>query len=276
MTLPKENPTSFCRAFIQRELNDYREKKIHMPHWPVMERMIDRADELKLPFEEIIASFGYSDCLSEPIGNSAVWLILEHIWLSSDFQKAQITDSRAALKEILGLQSDIVTLARKLAEKLRRQSEIYESSGFTRADYQGIGELIDQASSDNHLYKLYIQPELSRLTGQFDLKYWPTRSDLVEAIATFEEAQPEPKHYDLPEQVIQGRASDIKDFVLAFDGKFDAIDNDLPRDFEFSHNALADIMNIVLDVPYDQMVTGDAVRNTRHKNKKSLVKLSNF
>lgn len=59
MTLPKENPTQFCKAFIQRELDSYRnDNPIWMTYWPVMERMIERADELRLPFQELVDKFG--------------------------------------------------------------------------------------------------------------------------------------------------------------------------------------------------------------------------
>ena len=51
MTLPKDNPVKFCEAFLQRELDDYKEKQIWMSYWPVMERMIERSDELRLPFQ---------------------------------------------------------------------------------------------------------------------------------------------------------------------------------------------------------------------------------
>ena len=61
MSLPKDNPVNFCKAFIQRELDDNKEKRIWMSYWPVMESMIERADELKLPFEELVNVFGYSD-----------------------------------------------------------------------------------------------------------------------------------------------------------------------------------------------------------------------
>lgn len=62
MTLPKNCPTNFCKSFIQRELDSYKgDNPIWMTYWPVMESMIKRADELKLPFEELINAFGYSD-----------------------------------------------------------------------------------------------------------------------------------------------------------------------------------------------------------------------
>ncbi len=75
MTLPKDSPMNFCKAFIQRELDDNKEKRIWMSYWPVMESMIKRADELKLPFEELVNAFGYLDKFEGiPPENSYIWL----------------------------------------------------------------------------------------------------------------------------------------------------------------------------------------------------------
>ncbi len=53
-----------------------------------MERMIERADELKLSFKELVDAFGYSDKFEGyPPNNAYVWLTLEHIWLSFKFSK---------------------------------------------------------------------------------------------------------------------------------------------------------------------------------------------
>ena len=83
MPLPKTNPTVFCREFIKRELKEFQEKRIWMSYWPVMERMIARADELTQPFEELISKFGYTDKFEGyPPDNACLWLSLEHIWMS--------------------------------------------------------------------------------------------------------------------------------------------------------------------------------------------------
>jgi len=268
MTLPKDNPTQFCKAFIKRELDSYRgDNPIWMTYWPVMERMIERADELRLPFGELIDAFGYSDMYEgNPPDNAYIWLTLEHIWCSFDFRKEDVVNAREEFKELRALKEDIVELASKLAAKLQRQAELYETSGFSKPEYQFIDDLIEQASEGNYLYKSHVSEKLKTLTCQFDLKYWPSRSELVSAIADFEEVQPNPTHCQFPEHVINGRQSDFKDFVIAFDDKFDEL-NGLPTGFRFSHNALADIINVVLNLPVDRLATGDAVRIVRNRFK---------
>jgi len=267
MTLPKDNPTNFCKAFIQREIEDFKKKPMWMSYWSVMSRMIERADELKLPFEELIEEFGYSDKFEGiPPENSYIWLTLEHMWASADFNKADVSKIRDEYKELLLLQEDIVDLASRLSCKLRRQNELFEYSGFQRQEYQCIDDMIELASEENYLYKSHVSPKLNALAGQYDLKYWPSRADVVESIACFEEAQPEPHHSELPETVIDGREPNIKDFVLAFDRKFDDM-NGLLSGFRFGNNAMADIINVVLDLPVDKLATGEAVRVVRNRFK---------
>lgn len=268
MTLPTENPTVFCTAFIQRELDSYKsDGPIWMTYWPVMERMIERADELKLPFQELVDAFGYSDKFEGyPPSNAYIWLTLEHIWCSFDYRKEDVIDAREDLKELRALKEEIVELASNLADKLQRQSELYEVSGFSRPQYQFIEDLIEQACEGNYLYERHVSKRLKYLMSQYDLKYWPSRADLVSAIAGFEDLQPDPIHIQYPEHVINGRESDIKDFVLSFDAHFDQT-NGLKTGFRFSHNAVADIINVVLDLPVDKLATGDAVRVVRNRFK---------
>lgn len=268
MILPTENPTVFCKAFIQRELDSYRnDGQLWKSYWPVMERMIDRADELALPFQELIDAFGYSDKFKGyPPCNGYVWLTLEHIWCSCDYSKKDVIEARENFKELRALKEEIVELASTLAEKLNRQSELYEASGFSKSQYQFFDDLIEQACVGNYLYKRHVSKKLKSLTYQYDLKYWPNRSDLVAAIASFEGMQSDPTHIQYPEHVINGRESDVKDFVLSFDGHFDKL-NGLKTGFRFSHNAIADIINVVLDLPVDKLTTGEAVRVVRNRFK---------
>lgn len=271
MTLPTDNPTVFCKAFIQRELDSYRsDEPIWMSYWPVMERMIDRADELKLPFQELIDAFGYSDRLEGHLPNNAyIWLTLEHIWCSYNYRKEDVIDAREDLRELRALKEEIVELASNLADKLQRQSELYEISGFSKPNYQFIDDLIEQASEGNYLYKWHVSEKVKSLTYQYDLKYWPSLADLVSAISRFEDTQPDPAHIQYPEHVINGRESDIKDFVLSFDGHFDE-QNNLKTGFRFSNNAVADIINVILDLPVDKLATGDAVRVVRNRFKENI------
>ncbi|MCY9855275.1 hypothetical protein [Vibrio mediterranei] len=205
--LPTSSPTDFCVAYIERELEDNREKKIWMSRWPVMQRMIDQASNLERMFNELIHRFGYADKLailyeSERPNAEAVWLTLEHIWMSEDFAKEEFIQARTNRRELLKLQENISELSCRLAGMLRRQSELYKLSGFRRHDYQTVIDSLVQGGEHNYLFEAYVKNELESLAYQYDLKYWPSRTDVVEAIGEFEELQPIPRHVEIPDVVL--------------------------------------------------------------------------
>ncbi|WP_240464850.1 hypothetical protein [Paraferrimonas sp. SM1919] len=267
--LPTNSPTDFCVAFIERELEDNRKKKIWMDRWPLMLRMIDQASNLEKVFNELINKFGYADKLailseSDRPNAEAVWLTLEHIWMSEDFAKEELIQARAERRELLTLQKGISELSCRLAGMLRRQTELYELSGFRRHDYQTAVDSLVQGAVHNPLFKVYVKDKLESLAHQYELKYWPSRADVVEAIGEFEELLPIPQHVEVPDAVLDGRASDHKDFVLAFDAQFSK-PNQLPTGFRFSNQAMADIINVVLDLPEDKLILGDTIRKIRYR-----------
>ncbi len=164
--LPTNSPTDFCVAFIERELEDNREKKIWMSRWPLMLRMIEQASNLERVFNELINKFGYADKLailyeSERPNADAIWLILEHIWMSDDFAKEEFIQARTNRGELLKLQEDISELSCRLASMLRRQSELYELSGFRRHDYQTAVDSLVQGAGHNSLFGAYVKDAYS-------------------------------------------------------------------------------------------------------------------
>lgn len=267
MSLPKTSPQEFCTAFIARELKDCQEKKIWMSSWPIMQRMLDRSDELQQVFDELISKFDYSDkCEGITPSNAYIWLILEHIWRSSQYAKEDVTKARQDLKRLNSLREDIEEQTWRLAATMRECSDLYEKSGFIGRDFRSLVDTIQDAGNHNYLFKSEVSDELDLLDRQYEGKYWPSCIDLVEQIAIDHSQTEELSHMSFPPHVIEGRASDIKDFVLGFDDRFKQI-NGLPTGFSFSHAAMAEIMNIVLDCPVEQLVTPEAVKLVRHRYK---------
>ncbi|MBP2699504.1 hypothetical protein [Photobacterium lucens] len=260
MNLPKTTPTEFCRAYIERDLQNFIENNKYKDRQKVMKQMLLRSDELSIMFRELVDAFGYSDKMDSP----HLWLTFEHIWDSYELAQESIVASREMLKSIKKNTKDIIELAQKLSQALREQEELYRSSGFCKQEYQSVFDMIEQGGKDNGYYEFALSEKLRSLDGQFDLKYWPKRADIVESIALFESNLQEPEHSIIPDVVMKGRVSNIKDFVLAFDSAFDEL-NDLPDGFRFSNNALAEIINVVLDVQVDKLVTADAIRLVRNR-----------
>jgi hypothetical protein len=271
MSLPRKSPTVFCKAYIARELTSYKDNEIWMSYWSVMGRLINRADQLKTAFCEVVNAFGYTDKPCATIEDSYLTMMMEHIWFSADYKRSDIEDIRANYSELNSLKEKISALSSELASALRQQEELYEASGFQREDYQSLIDTINLAGANNGLYNLYVAKNLKKQTLQYDLKYWPDRAEVVEAIGSFESKQKEPTHHEIPDSVLHGRASDYKGFIVAFDEKFGGHYGAL-SEFRFSHQALAEIMNVVLDLSEEQEIEADTIKVTRNRHAKRMTK----
>jgi len=188
-----------------------------------MRRIVNRCEELSVAFDEIIKMYGYSDVKSSSADQTskvAVWLILEHIWLGRSYDKDIIIQARENRKALIKTNKKVVQLAEELAEALREQDSMYETYGFSKQSYQSSINMLEQAGQKIFRYSSFVSDKVQRLYSQYDLKYWPERADLIEEIATHERNQSTPQHHELTDEVLNGRESIAKDFVISFDGFF--------------------------------------------------------
>lgn len=107
---------------------------------------------------------------------------------------------------------------------------------------------------------------MKKLDNEYDGKYWPQLEDLITAIGNFESSRDLPTQGYLPEEVMGGRKSIIKDFVLGLDLDIYRC-RQIPKSFSFSNASMASIVNVVLDLPADTLATAEAVCVIRNRSK---------
>lgn len=194
-------------------------------------------------------------------------MTLEAIWASGGlYNKDSIAHKREVQKELAQLHQDIPQLANKLCVALKRQRQLFEMEDFNPGEYANIVDLISLAGKYNGHYDGWIKEKLEGLTYQFDGKYWPKPEELIGAIGDFESSQSPPSQGYIPEDVMGGRTSHIKDFVLAFDSDLNEC-RQIPNSFSFSNAAIASIANVVLDLSENKLATSEAVRVIRNRRK---------
>ncbi len=191
--------------------------------------------------------------------------MLEIIIDSIDFEKNEVNKARSQLNAHLELSEQIVELAERLADTLKQQQELFEYSEFQKSDYQSIDDMFTEAGNCNMEYKYHTAPLLSSLMHQYESKYWPTRSELVRSIATFEKLQTQPTHRSLPDSVLLGKASIKKDFVIAFDKKIR--ESRHLATFKLSNKAMVEIITVIQNLDPDDKITEDTIRVIRNRNK---------
>ncbi len=151
-----------------------------------------------------------------------------------------------------------------LAQDMRRYGNILEHGVYDHDSYTSVTDLIDSASDGNGHYDLYLKEELTSLSNQYDGKYWPSPTEIVQAIAEHYASAPLPESKELPQMVMDGRQAPIKDYVLAVDR--DLQNNRQIPSFRLSHASMATVVNVVLDLPVEAMVTGETIRQVRNRH----------
>ncbi|MBV7297717.1 hypothetical protein [Enterovibrio paralichthyis] len=263
----------YCKRYIERELASLKENKIWNSWHPVIERALERHDEMASIYQEIMEVPGFEgDFLVQfdkrHIGNSALQLTLETFWYSKkQYDKEAVAEKRGNQKELAMLHERMQEHALNLAADIRLYNEILEQGGYEHESYVSVVELIDLASEGNGHYDFYLKDELESLRYQFDGKYWPKTVDLVQALAEHYSYAPIPRSTELPSAVMEGRQARIKDYVLAVDRDLQS-NRQIPS-FKLSHSSMATLVNVVLDIPVDEMVSGETVRQIRHRHQKS-------
>lgn len=268
MTLPTNTPTAFCKAYIQRDLQDFKDAPMNKSFWTTMERIIARADELQKPFDELINEYGFYDRDHFSEDRHAVWLILELIYTSSEFAIEEIKELKEKTKQLDSVTDRITRLCNDLSLCYEEQNKLLNETGHQREDYQDVISALITAGSKMPLFNSYIHEKLTPLAGQFDQRYWPSKVQLIKTFEDYETKNSSYAHHYIPETVISSRPNVVKNFVLSFDGRFEDTSSQIPETFRFSNAALADILNVVLDIDIDHLYSAEAIKNERRKNAK--------
>ncbi|WP_143704288.1 hypothetical protein [Citrobacter sp. L55] len=138
--------------------------------WPVVERLIERHDEMNSAYREIA---------SHSLTRQQFWVPLEQIIHAASFgTDERFTALRDDYRELTALNDDISVISMQLAEMLERRSELCEYGHFQCDRMRKLTEFIDDAGEENGHYQFYVKPELQRLNG-LDLKYWPSIADII-------------------------------------------------------------------------------------------------
>ncbi|WP_221939151.1 hypothetical protein [Mycobacterium sp. KBS0706] len=179
-------------------------------------------------------------------------------------------NTRTRLKAVNGL---IAERADELAALLSERDRLYETSSFsTETEYHPI-DVIDAAAaaSGNYGYQSHVKDRLTRIRERFDLKYWPSLSELVAVIgddakgAGILAADPATAAaIDAP------RASPVDFFRALFENiKLSSTvhGGSIPQGFRPTDESLATLANCALDLPCNRLATGDYVKRFRQRER---------
>ena len=132
-------------------------------------------------------------------------------------------------------------------------------------------DMIHAAAERNYSYQQWAKEKLESLTGQFDLKYWPSLSDVVQAIADdAARATPQP-HDAVTGAGTEGSRASLVDTFKAF---FVVLEESsarkhgfLPDMFELTDRSVASLMSCALGFGPDEVVDSTYVKRLRQRQR---------
>jgi hypothetical protein len=228
----------------------------------VADRMLARSPELREAYEEL------HDKLSRHPRALPVFfgVILS---TAAFWNPDKIEAARTARRELEDTNRQIATKARELAALLQTRSNLHNTSSFSSDTHYHVCQVIESASEHNGLFSVYLQKPLNALSAQFDLKYWPSLSDIMHELAVNAEAAAPEASDPVTSAATVGLRPSLADFFKAL---FAALEEQgpryygpLPKDLRITDNTFASLVNSALDLDPDKLVDGPYVKRLRQR-----------
>jgi hypothetical protein len=179
-------------------------------------------------------------------------------------------EARKGRARLIEVNREIEKTGRALAALLNERTELKNHSGFSCDTLYHPVDAIHAAAKRNYSYEHWVKEKLEDITGQFDLKYWPSLSEIVQAIAD-DAAQAEPLAHDVvTEAGTEGRgglADSFRSFFAALEDASARNYGFLPRAFELSDRSVAILMSCALGLGPDQAVDAPFVKRLRQRQR---------
>lgn len=238
--------------------------------WPgvcgIIDRMLKRRIELVDVYEEVHAALAHR--------HRALYIFWDaYLHAADGWSPSKNKAARQAREELVGVNSKIAELAEQMAALLERRDELHNYSGFSSGTHYHILDIVAEASEHNHLYGMFVKDEIDPIQGQYDLKYWPSLSEVVEAIGRDAEEAGVIANDPATAAATGSRKSGISDFVGALIARIE--DNKvrecgpIPNRFAVSDNNLASLVNCGLDLAADELVDGAYIKRFRQRQRQA-------
>lgn len=227
---------------------------------PTIDRFLARSDELYDAFREVEKQL---ETHEHGLSTFADVVLHSATFFTSDHFK----ERRTRRNELIETNVSIVKRALQLSALLKRRAELHEVSGHTSGTHYCILNAIDAASIGNAHYRFFVKDKLDLLRGQFDSKYWPSISDVVDEIALdASSVSVEPTDNITYVGTSSQRASKA-DAVRAL---FENIDQHKPRhlpdSFSLSDRSWATIISVAFDIEIDAQYLKNFRQREREMN----------
>lgn len=230
----------------------------------VIDRLLARGNELKGAYEEL-----HNKLHSH---TPALQIFLQLVLSTAAFWNPdRITEARTERDALARINQQIAGKAAELTSLLNQRSDLHNTSGFVSGTHYHVCEVIEAAAKDNYRFNSYVRERLNALRTQFDLKYWPSLGDFLQALAS-DAADASPHATDpLTAAATEGSRPSKADFFKALFASIEENNAEncgqLPKGFKLTDNTLASLANCALDLGPDDLVDDQYVKRLRQRER---------
>lgn len=262
MKTTKDSAKSVCEAYLGKEIDSNEASGILPSQTALARRMLARGDDLQRFYEEIYPRLNQDGIAWKHVIGCA-------LYIGSYWTPQKIARYRTEREQLVDINREIAKVAGTLAALLEKRDHLHNHSSFSSGTHYAIREVIDAASEHNGHYQSFLKGPLHQLAGRFDLKYWPALSEIVRVIATDAAQAQVSADSGVAEVATESSRRSKADMLRAFfqnvEEQRGTYDGAIPPDFELTNIALADLFNVLLDLPADQLITEAYVKTERHR-----------
>jgi hypothetical protein len=259
-----KNPREQCEALLRAERQDRIDKAILPSEVAVIDRLLARGLELTEAYGEIHAKLH-----ERP---PALKVFFEQLFYIAAFgnpdTNAKARRDRAKLIEV---NRRIDEIASQLAHLLTERTRLKNHSGFSCDTFYHPVDVIHKAAEGNYSYGQWVKGKLESLRCQFDLKYWPSLSELAVALAEDAAAAVPQPHDAVTDAGTEGLrpslADSFKAFYVTLEESMARNHGFLPDTFELTDRSTAILVSCALGLDAEQTVDAGFVKRLRQRQR---------
>lgn len=248
----------------EKLLRDSRQYNLDNGCWPsqtrIIDRLLKRGTELQGAYQELHQKLAHHP---RALDRFLAHLLDASVMWNPEKMKA----ARADRERLVEVNRQIDEVASMLSGLLEERNRLHNHSGFSGNTHYHICEVIEEASEHNPLFRMEVGEEFKRLHYQYDLKYWPNLSDIMDALSMDAQNVEIEASDPLTRAATESSRSSNRDFLRAFTAAIEESKarpfGPLPANLRITDATMASLTNCALDLAVDQMITAETVKRFR-------------
>lgn len=260
-----EDPVKFCEDFLRSEIAYNEEHHILKSENAVANRLLKYHVHMSAVYKHLCETLPTAEAVRTVL---SALLSSEAFWSCESLKVAR--EDRARL---IRINQAIADKAAEIAALMEEREKLHNKSGFRSDTHYCVTDVIVQAAhhTRNGYFKGYIEKEFQRLAS-FDLKYWPSLVEFMKEISRDSKegytAASDPMTAAGTSSAKASKADFIRAFLARLANSYKERGGHLPDGYVPSDAAMADIMNSVMDLEADCVVTAEYIKSFRQKERK--------